>query len=148
MARAVILVAVALLITAGVYGAVALIVKMDDVGLRLAQTREGPAAAFGRGLVGAMPVVLSVLATIGIAAMLWVGGHILLVGSDELGLHALYGAVHHLEELAREATGALGGVVGWLVNTVASALVGLVVGALVVLVMNLTVHRRKAASSH
>ena len=76
--------------------------------------------------------------------MLWVGGHILLVGTDELGLHVVYDAVHHLEEAAHDATGALGGVVGWLVNTLGSALLGLVVGALIVLVMSLTVHRRKA----
>ena len=66
------------------------------------------------------------------------------MGSDELGLHILYGAVHHLEEAAHEATGALGSVVGWLVNTLASALLGLVVGAAIVAVMSLTVHRRKA----
>src|SRR3712207_2678769 len=59
LSRAAILVVVALAITAGVYGVVALIVKMDDVGLRLAQTREGFAASLGRGLVRAMPVVLS-----------------------------------------------------------------------------------------
>src|SRR5688500_1777847 len=70
LSRALILIAVALAITAGVYGAVALIVKMDDVGVRLAQTREGLAASFGRGLVQAMPVVLSVLSKVGIAAML------------------------------------------------------------------------------
>src|SRR5688572_24500473 len=98
LSRALILVLVALAITFGVYGAVALIVKMDDVGLRLAQTREGPAASFGHGLVRAMPVVLKVLATVGIAAMLWVGGHILLVGFDELGVSAPYDEVHHLEE--------------------------------------------------
>ena len=72
--RAVILLVVAVLITVIVYGAVALIVKMDDVGLRLARTREGAAASFGRGLVRAMPKVLSVLSTVGIAAMRWVGG--------------------------------------------------------------------------
>ncbi len=117
---------------------------MDDVGLSLSQRRGKAVARLGRGLVKAMPRLLTVITVIGTAAMLWVGGHILLVGSDDLGLHAVYGAVHHLEEAAHEATGALGGVVGWLVNTLASALVGLVVGALIVLVMNLTVHRRKA----
>src|SRR3954447_10708335 len=61
LSRAVILVFVALVITALVYGAVALIVKMDDIGLRLAQTRGGLAASFGHGLVRAMPIVLSVL---------------------------------------------------------------------------------------
>ena len=110
LSRALILVLVAFAITAGVYGAVGLIVKMDDVGLRLAQDARGPAASFGRGLVRAMPVVLSVLSTVGIAAMLWVGGHILLVGLDELGLPAPYDAVHHLEEDVHDALGAVGGV--------------------------------------
>ena len=105
LSRALILVVVALAITAVVYGAVALIVKMDDVGLHLAQERDGAAAAFGRALVRAMPVVLSVLSTVGIAAMLWVGGHILLVGLDELGLSWLYDAVHHLEEDVDHALG-------------------------------------------
>jgi uncharacterized protein len=144
LSRTVILALVALGITVLVYGVVGLIVKMDDVGLSLSQRSGKGISRFGHGLVKAMPRLLTALTVVGTAAMLWVGGHILLVGSDELGLHAVYGAVHHLEELAHEATGALGGVVGWLVNTLASALVGLVVGALIVLVMNLTVHRRKA----
>jgi uncharacterized protein len=144
LSRAVILVGVALAITAGVYGAVALIVKMDDVGLRLARTREGPAASFGRGLVRAMPVVLSVLSKVGIAAMLWVGGHILLVGLDELGVSVLYDAVHHLEEDVGDALGAAGGVGAWLTNTCASSVLGLVVGAIVVAVM----HRRRRDAQH
>ncbi|MCM0641156.1 DUF808 domain-containing protein [Cellulomonas wangsupingiae] len=147
LSRALILVVVALGITALVYGVVALIVKMDDIGLRLAQTRSGAGAAFGRGLVNAMPKVLSVLSTVGTAAMLWVGGHILLVGVDELGWHGLYDVVHHLEEAVHGVAG-VGGLLAWLVNTVASALVGLVVGAVVVLVMH-QVHRRKGhAAQH
>jgi predicted DNA repair protein MutK len=138
LARGLILVLVALVITAGVYGAVGLIVKMDDVGLRLAQTRHGPAATVGRGLLRAMPVVLSVLSKVGVAAMLWVGGHILLVGLDELGVSGPYDAVHHLEDDVDHALGAVGGVAGWLTNTAASAVVGLLVGAIVVAVM----HRR------
>jgi uncharacterized protein len=134
LSRALILVVVAFAITAVVYGAVALIVKMDDVGLHLAQERDGAAASFGRGLVRAMPVVLSVLSTVGIAAMLWVGGHILLVGLDELGLSLLYDAVHHLEEDVDHALGAVGGVGAWLTNTAASAALGLVVGAIIVAV--------------
>jgi uncharacterized protein len=76
-----------------------------------------------------------VLSKVGIAAMLWVGGHIILVGLDELGVHFLYDAVHHLEEDVH------GGVLGWLVNTGASALLGLLIGAVVVA----AAHRR---SSH
>ena len=128
LSRALILVVVAFAITAVVYGAVALIVKMDDVGLKLAREREGGTASLGTGLVRAMPIVLSVLSYVGIAAMLWVGGHILLVGLDELGVHFLYDEVHHLEESVH------GGVLGWLLNTGASAVLGLIVGALVVAV--------------
>ena len=132
VSRALILVVVAIAITVGVYGVVALIVKMDDVGLRLTRTSRGFSQAFGRGLVRAMPVVLAVLATVGIAAMLWVGGHILLVGLDDLGVHFLYDEVHHLEEDVG------GGVLGWFVNTGASAILGIIVGAIVVAVL----HRR------
>ena len=91
-------------------------------------------ASFGRGLVRAMPVVLSVLSKVGIAAMLWVGGHILLVGLDDLGLSAPYDEVHHLEEDVEDA---LGGVGAWLTNTGASAVLGLIVGAIIVAVMHL-----------
>jgi predicted DNA repair protein MutK len=151
VSRAVILAVVAVGITVLVYGVVGLIVKMDDVGLSLSQRAGNRVAPLGRGLVRAMPRLLTALTVVGTAAMLWVGGHILLVGSDELGLHVLYGAVHHLEEAAHDATGALGGLVGWLVNTLGSALLGLVVGAVIVVVITLTVHRRKAppaAASH
>ena len=86
--RLIILVVVALVITAAVYGVVAVIVKMDDVGLSLAQRSSQFAQKFGRGLVTAMPKVLSTLSTVGTVAMLWVGGHILLVGTNTLGWHA------------------------------------------------------------
>lgn len=146
VSRALILVVVALGITVLVYGVVALIVKMDDIGLRLARTRHGAVAASGRLLVRAMPKVLAVLSTVGIVAMLWVGGHILLVGADELGWHALYDLVHHLEE-AVAGVGGIGGFLAWLVNTLASALVGLVVGAVVVAVLHL-LPRRTGAAAH
>jgi predicted DNA repair protein MutK len=144
--RAAILVVVALGITVLVYGVVGLIVKMDDVGLTLSQRSGKAVSRFGHGLVKAMPRLLAALTVVGTVAMLWVGGHILLVGMDDLGLHVLYDVVHHLEEAAAHAVGALGPVVAWLVNTLASALLGLVVGALVVLVMSLTVHRRTSHS--
>ncbi|MEV1294544.1 DUF808 domain-containing protein [Pseudonocardia sp. NPDC049635] len=143
--RAVILAVVAFAITVLVYGVVALIVKMDDVGLALAARGGGAVGALGRGLVRAMPIVLSVLSVVGVAAMLWVGGHILLVGADELGLHAPYALVHHVEVLVHDATGALGGFLGWLTNTIGSAIVGAVVGAVLVAVLHL-LPRRKAAS--
>lgn len=146
--QAIILAVVAVFITAVVYGAVGLIVKMDDIGLALSKRSSSGVAAFGRGLVKAMPVVLSTLSTVGVVAMLWVGGHILLVGTDELGWHGPYGLVHHAEEAVHDATGALGGVLGWLVNTAFSALVGALVGAVLVVVMHLVPKRgAKAAGS-
>ena len=144
LSRALILVVVALAITAMVYGVVALIVKMDDVGVRIARTGDGAAASLGRGLVRAMPVVMSVLSTVGIAAMLWVGGHILLVGLDDLGVSAPYDAVHHLEDDVHDALGAVGGIGAWLTNTAASAALGLLVGAIVVAVA----HRRGGKRRH
>jgi predicted DNA repair protein MutK len=142
LSRALILVLVAFGITALVYGVVALIVKMDDVGLLLSQRSSKVAERVGVGMVKGMPTLLSVISVVGIAAMLWVGGHILLSGLDELGWHAPYDAVHHLEEEAHDAVSGIGSVLGWLVNTLCSALFGLVVGAVAVLVMHLLPFRR------
>ncbi len=105
-------------------------------------------AAFGRGLVKAMPIVLSVLAWVGVVAMLWVGGHILLVGMDELGLHAPYDLVHHIETAVHDATGGLGATLGWITNTFFSAVLGLIVGAIVVAVMHVLPVGHKNAADH
>ncbi|CCH70131.1 Inner membrane protein yedI [Phycicoccus elongatus Lp2] len=156
LSRAVILAIVALAITALVYGVVALIVKMDDVGLNLAARGNGVASRLGRGMVAAMPKVLTTLSTVGIAAMIWVGGHILLLGlhdlSEMLGWHVLalpYEWVHHAEEAVHGATGALGGLLGWITNTIGSAILGLIVGAIVVAVLHLLPQRaRVAAEAH
>jgi uncharacterized protein len=143
--RFIILVVVALVITAAVYGVVALIVKMDDIGLSLAQRTSRFAQKIGRGLVAAMPKLLSALSTIGTVAMLWVGGHILLVGTDDVGWHAPYGLVHHAEEFVHHAVQGVGGLLAWLVNTAASTVVGLIVGAVVVAIVNVLPFRRKGA---
>ncbi len=134
--RAIILVVVALGITALVYGAVALIVRMDDVGVSLAARSSAAAKRTGTLLVKAMPKVLSALATIGIVAMLWVGGHILLVGTDDLGWHWLYGKVHDLEHWVADIMPFADGAFEWVANTAVSAFVGLLVGAVVVAVVN------------
>jgi predicted DNA repair protein MutK len=145
VSRALILVAVAIAITLLVYGIVALIVKMDDVGLRLAEVgRTQLIRRVGGGLVSAMPRLLSLLSTVGIVAMLWVGGHILLVGVDELGWHAPYDLVHHIEEAVHHVPG-VGAALGWLVNTAASAVAGLVVGAVAVAIMHFVPRRRSPA---
>lgn len=132
VSRGIILVVVALFVTVLIYGTVAAIVKMDDIGLRLARERTGTMQRLGETLVAAMPRVLTGLATIGTAAMLWVGGHILLVGADELGWHAPYDWVHDIEVAITDATGAA---LGWVFNTLVSAIVGLVVGLAVVKVL-------------
>jgi len=135
--RLTILVVVAVVLTVLVYGAVAIVVKMDDAGLRLTQTGSRMGQVVGRGLVAAMPKLLSTLAAVGTVAMLWVGGHILLVGSDHLGWHAPHRVVHHLEDQARHTVEAVGAVLAWTVNTALSAVAGLVVGAVLVVVMHL-----------
>jgi predicted DNA repair protein MutK len=135
--RAIILTVVAVGITVLVYGVVAGIVKMDDIGIRLTERSSAVAQRVGHALVRAMPRLLAVISVVGVAAMIWVGGHILLVGVDKLGWHAPYELVHHWEEAVHDAAGALGGALGWLVNTAASAAIGLVVGAVVVAALHL-----------
>jgi predicted DNA repair protein MutK len=149
-ARLAILTLVAVVITVVVYGVVALIVKMDDVGLYLAERSTSFTGKLGRAMVSAMPRVLSVISVVGTAAMLWVGGHIELVGLNELGWHAPYDLVHHLEEDVHHAVPALGGVLAWLTNTAASALLGLVLGALLVAVAHVLPfgHKSKEAAAH
>ncbi len=146
VSRAVILAVVAVGITVLVYGVVSLIVKMDDIGLALTQRASSLTQRVGRTMVAAMPGLLATISTIGIVAMLWVGGHILLVGVDDLGWSAPYDLVHHLEEGAADAMSSIGAVVGWLVNTLSSAVVGLVVGAIVVAAMHLLPSRRSSAT--
>ena len=149
VSRAVILFLVAILITAVVYGAVALIVKMDDIGLSLAERESESSQRLGRLLVNGMPKLLTGLTIIGTAAMLWVGGHIILVGTDELGWHGLYDLVHSIEESVADV-GGIGGVLSWLVNTILSAVIGIVVGAIAVAVVSYLPlgSKREGAASH
>ena len=148
--RAIVLAVVAFLITVLVYGVVALIVKMDDVGLHLAEKPSKSSQRVGLALVSAMPRLLAAISFIGTLAMLWVGGHIFLVSLYEIGgddgllggtglgeaLHAPYDLLHHWEEDVHHAVGgAIGTLLGWLLNTVVSALVGLLVGAIVLAVL-------------
>ncbi|MGH6658850.1 MAG: DUF808 domain-containing protein, partial [Sphingomicrobium sp.] len=136
------LVAVSLAITAGVYGVVALIVKLDDIGLHLAERRNSGARAFGDALVHLVPKLLFGLSGIGTAAMLWVGGGILLHGFEELHLFAAVPhALHDWSARAGAAAGTAGPLIEWLTYALGSAVAGLVIGApLVVIVRRLTKH--------
>jgi len=135
---------VGLVITVGVYGAVALIVKMDDIGLHLAGGRSAPTRALGRGLVHAMPMVLTGLATIGTGAMLWVGGGILVHGLHEYHLDLVPGLIETLGDAAGRVS-VIGPVTQWLATAAASAVVGLAVGGLIVAILHLIPGRHRAA---
>jgi len=135
--RAVALAAVAVAITLGVYGAVGLIVKMDDIGLHLARRASSAARVTGRALVRSMPVLLKALSHIGVGAMAWVGGGILLHGLETFGLDALPHAVHRLAGAAADAVPIAGGAVEWLAIALGSAILGLCAGALIVVVAHL-----------
>jgi predicted DNA repair protein MutK len=126
--QGIVLALVGIAITIGVYGVVALIVKMDDFGLHLAKRRGAAVRAVGRGLVSGMPIVMGALSTIGTAAMIWVGGGILVHGAGVLGFPWPEHTIHHFAELAGHATGGIGPIVAWLVTATCAGLVGLVVG--------------------
>ncbi len=145
ISRAAIMVVVAILITVVVYGAVGLIVKMDDIGLAMVE-RGGSSADFGRKLVTGMPKLLQALTVIGTAAMLWVGGHIILVGTHELGWDGLYDPVHSIEESVADV--ALGGLWGWLINTGISAILGLIIGGILVTVIGWLPFGKDQAAAH
>ena len=146
VSRGVILAVVAVGITVGVYGVVALIVKMDDIGLMLAERKSAGSQRLGRMLVAGMPKVLAWLTVIGTAAMLWVGGHILLGGAAELGWGAPYHLVHQVEHLVHGVP-VVGGVLGWVVNTLISAIIGVIVGVILVLVIE-RLPRRRSKGEH
>jgi predicted DNA repair protein MutK len=133
---AIALIAVALAITAGVYGVVALIVKLDDIGLHLAERSDPTVRKVGDALVHVVPTMLTALSGIGTAAMLWVGGGIILHGLEELHLlDVVPHTVHDWSVAAGEAVGPAGPVVEWFVYAVGSAIAGLIVGGLIVLVI-------------
>jgi len=127
------LAAVGLMVTVAVYGSVGLIVKMDDVGLYMAQNaRTGAGRGFGRGLVKFMPVLLKWLSIIGTAAMLWVGGSILLHGFHEYHIAEPGHSIHLLAGAAAQAVPAMAGAVAWAVTAALDGVFGLAVGLLLI----------------
>ena len=130
LTRAGVLALVGVVITVVVYGAVALIVKMDDVGLHLAKRSSAALQVVGRFLLRAMPVLLAALSFVGTIAMLWVGGGIILHGLHELGVHGPSDMAHGAQHVVEQAAGALGGILGWITYAGISALAGLVLGGI------------------
>lgn len=113
-----VLVGISILMTVGVYGLVAGIVKLDDGGLYLTRTGSGAMQALGRGILRIAPYMMKSLSVIGTAAMFLVGGGILTHGIP---------AAHHLIDAAAERAGTLGP----LASVLGNALVGIVAGAVV-----------------
>jgi uncharacterized protein len=137
LTQAVILAAVGIGITVCVYGVVALIVKADDMGFALARTTwKSPMGVFlrtvGRGLVHGMPYFLAVLGAVGTAAMIWVGGGIILHGLENYGLGQLSHMIHDAGGAAALALPPVGPVLSWLVEATCAGMVGLTVGLIAI----------------
>ncbi len=139
--QAAILIFVAIAITIGVYGMVGLIVKMDDIGLNLAQRGSAAVRGIGRGLVAAMPPLLTGLAGVGTAAMLWVGGGIIVHGVEHFGFKTLPGFIHHMAEGAAHAVPVGGAVIEWLVGAIGYGIVGTILGGIIVAVHHRFAHK-------
>ena len=117
--RVAVLVGIAILMTVGVYGLVAGIVKLDDAGLHLSRSASGSAQALGRGILRLAPWLMKALSVAGTAAMFLVGGGILSHGLPLL---------HHASETV---TAAVGPSLSWIAPSLFDAVVGIVAGALV-----------------
>ncbi|PWQ97765.1 DUF808 domain-containing protein [Leucothrix arctica] len=132
--QAIVLFVVGVAITIGVYGAVAVIVKMDDIGLHLAKSSRGLISSVGNFLVRAMPWLLATLSVVGTAAMLWVGGGIIIHGMEVFGLgwlpHLFHGVAHTVGSWLPVANAAI----EWIVNAVFAGVFGLALGYVIVLI--------------
>lgn len=131
VARSIILIAVGFLITFVVYGMVAVLVKIDDVGVALMKREKASSRRIGKLLFNAMPRVLATIGVIGTLAMLWVGGHIVVVSAADLGWTAPHQIIENLAHLGA-SLGAGAGFLSWTIETLASLLVGAFLGSLLV----------------
>ncbi|MCB9669841.1 MAG: DUF808 domain-containing protein [Alphaproteobacteria bacterium] len=141
---------VAIAVTLGVYGGVGLIVKMDDIGLYLARKHpSGPLHTLGRGLVKGMPRTMQVLSVVGTAAMLWVGGSILVHGLHTLGVHHPYVDIHHLAEaVAHLVPHAAAGAVEWAVTALCDGVLGVIWGLVLIPVVTRILAPLAGQSAH
>ena len=133
--RAAALAAAGIGVTILVYGVVALIVKMDDVGLHLAGKKSSALQRIGRGLVKGMPIVMSALSKIGTAAMLWVGGQIFVHGMEELGMPEPGHTIKAIATSVGQALSAIEGVATWVVTAALDGVFGLILGSIIVLLI-------------
>ncbi|MBX7457573.1 DUF808 domain-containing protein [Qipengyuania sp. 1NDH17] len=145
LGRGLALAVVAIAVTVVVYGSVALIVKMDDVGLHLTKKPSEAAQAFGRMLLKGMPWLLKALSFIGTIAMLWVGGGIIVHGTHELGFDLLYDIAHGAEYAVKAAVDGMSGLLGWVTYAAISALIGLALGFILAILIHKVILRGKEA---
>jgi len=130
--QAIILALIGVVITIGVYGAVALIVKMDDVGLHMAKNNEGALASFGRGLVAFMPNLLATISIIGTLAMAWVGGGLFVHNIAVIGWHGPEALIHWIASpIVGLGSENIAGFLEWLVFAVLSGVMGVAIGAVI-----------------
>ena len=131
LTKTMVLSSIAIVMTIGVYGLVALIVKLDDMGLYLAENKQGAAASFGRGLLAFAPILMKILSVVGTAAMFLVGGGII--------NHAVP-LLHHWTEDAVEFSThlpAIGNIIGALTPTLINFAIGIVAGIIVLIIVQL-----------
>lgn len=133
-------------VTALVYGVVACIVKMDDIGLALAKRRLGVTRAIGRALVRGMPLIMSALSKIGTAAMLWVGGQIFVHGMETLGAAEPAHMFHSIADAAGHALPAMAAAVEWVIGAALAGVFGVLLGGLIVAALAL-IKKAKPAKS-
>lgn len=120
---------VAIMITVAVYGAVAIIVKADDVGLAMARAgRFAPTRTLGRGIVKVMPGFMRLLTIIGTGAMLWVGGSIIVHGLEQLGMGGLAHMIHDVAAVVGHAVPQATGAVEWITKAAIDGVLGLALG--------------------
>ncbi len=127
---------VAVVVTVVVYGTVAIIVKLDDIGLAMTKRESEASRKFGEGLVAFVPKLLTALSVIGTVAMLWVGGGIIIHGTHEIGFHLFYDIAHGAEYAVAGATGALSGIAGWFTYAAISAVLGLALGFVIAILLH------------
>jgi uncharacterized protein len=134
LTQALVLALVGIGITVAVYGVVALIVKADDIGVALAKNERGSIAGgigrlFGRALVLGMPSFLTFLGAAGAAAMIWVGGGIVVHGLEAYGVHSVGQAINSVAQAVAHALPSAAGLVQWTVVAFLTGMVGLSIGA-------------------
>ena len=135
LTQAIVLFSVGVLVTAGVYGVVAIIVKADDFGVYLAQRGGTVTTAIGQATVYGMPLFLKMLSFVGLVAMLWVGGGIIIHGLHAYGIDGPEHVVQVISDAARATIPAIDGLLAWLAGAITSAILGLFIGAVTALAL-------------